>query len=292
MKEKFKLAICQMQVCDSKEANIDKALSMLDTAAQMGANIAVLPEMFNCPYENSKFSIYAENEKDSPTLKSISAAAREKGIYVVAGSIPEIDNGSIYNTCFVFDRKGNTIGKHRKVHLFDIDIEGEICFRESDILSAGEEITVIDTEFCRIGIAICFDIRFPELMRLMSLKGAEVIIIPGAFNMVTGPAHWESLIRIRAVDNQVYVAAASPARNMEASYIAYGNSMIVEPWGNILGRAGEGEEIIVTEIDLARVEKVRKELPLLNNRRLDVYELTEKNNPAAYKKINFNIKHT
>ncbi|MCX7921567.1 MAG: carbon-nitrogen hydrolase family protein [Clostridia bacterium] len=272
MKDKFNLAICQMNVEDNKNKNISKALSMIEIAAQNGSDIVVLPEMFNCPYQNSKFAIYAESISGGETVNAISKAARELSVYIIAGSIPEKDGDKLYNSSLIFNRNGDIIGKHRKVHLFDIDVEGKITFKESDTLAAGSEATVVETEFCKLGVAICYDMRFPELLRNMALEGARVIVVPGAFNMVTGPAHWEPLIRVRALDNQVYMAVASPARDINASYVAYGNSMIVDPWGTIVGRAGENEQIIYSQIDLALIEKIRIELPLLKHRRTDVYK--------------------
>lgn len=275
MRDLFKLAVCQMNVVDNKRKNISRAVEMISSAAGKGADFAVLPEMFNCPYNNSKFPEYAEEITCGETVHALAEISNKLGIYVIAGSIPEIAGGKIYNTSLTFGRDGKIIGKHRKMHLFDIDVEGKIRFKESDVLTAGNEITVVETEFCKVGVAICYDIRFPELFRLMALKGVKLIILPGAFNMVTGPAHWEPLIRIRAIDNQVYLAAASPARDENSNYVAYGNSMVVEPWGGIVGKAAECEEIIYADIDLNRVEKVRNELPLLKHRRTDVYKVED-----------------
>jgi omega-amidase len=274
MKNYFKLALCQMKVIDNKDSNIKNALDMIKTAALNKSDLVVLPEMFNCPYDNDKFTEYAEEKKNSKTLKSISKAARGRGLYIIAGSIPELDGDKLYNSSFIFNRNGEIIGSHRKMHLFDIDIPGKISFKET--LSAGNQITLIDTELCKIGVAICYDIRFPELSRLMALKGAELIVIPGAFNMTTGPAHWETLIRGRAIDNQLYVAAASPARNEKLSYVAYGNSMVADPWGEVLARADEKEEVIYANINLSRIKEIREELPVLNGRREDIYSLIKK----------------
>ncbi len=276
MKNQFKLALCQMKVVDNKDFNIKNALDMIKTAALNKSDMVVLPEMFNCPYQNSKFIEYAEEENGSRTIKAISKAAKDLNIYIIAGSIPELEGGSLYNSSFVFNRNGEIIGRSRKIHLFDIDIPGKISFKESDTLSAGNQITVIHTELCKIGVAICYDIRFPELSRIMALEGAEIIVIPGAFNMTTGPAHWETLIRGRAIDNQLYVAAASPARNEELSYVAYGNSMVADPWGEVLARASGEEEIVYADIKLSRIKEIREELPVLSGRREDIYSLIKK----------------
>lgn len=276
MKDQFKLALCQMKVIDDKDSNIKNALDMIKSAAENKSDLVILPEMFNCPYDNEKFKEYAEEKEDSKTLKSISKAAKDSNMYVIAGSIPELDGDELYNSSFIFNRNGEVIGSHRKMHLFDIDIPEKISFKESDIISPGNQITLIDTELCKIGLAVCYDIRFPELLRIMALEGAELIVIPGAFNMTTGPAHWETLIRGRAIDNQLYVAAASPARNEELSYVAYGNSMVADPWGDVLVRASEKEEIIYANIKLSKIKEIREELPVLNGRREDIYRLIKK----------------
>lgn len=275
MKNYFKVAVCQLNVVDDKKSNVNQALEMIEVSAKNSADIVILPEMFNCPYDNTKFKEYAEIKEESITLKAISKASKDNNVLIVAGSIPELDNDKIYNSCFIFNNYGDLIGKYRKMHLFDIDTP-KIKFKESDTLSAGNQIGVFDTQFARIGVAICYDIRFPELLRIMALKGVQLFIIPGAFNMTTGPAHWELLIRGRSVDNQVFIAAASPARNKELSYISYGNSMITGPWGDVIARADEKERIIYADIDLNKLRKVRKELPLLKNRRDDIYCIIEK----------------
>ncbi|KGG80236.1 carbon-nitrogen hydrolase [Caloranaerobacter azorensis H53214] len=273
--KKFKLGLCQLLVSEKKKENIKNAEKMINSAVDMGAELVVLPEMFNCPYNNSYFPKYAESYPDGETIKMLSKISKERGIYLIGGSIPEKDDkGNIYNTSFVFDKKGNIIGKHRKIHLFDIDVEGEISFRESDVLSRGDSLTIVDTEYCKIGVAICYDIRFPELFRLMVLKGVKVIIVPAAFNMTTGPAHWELLFRARALDNQVYMAAAAPARDENASYISYGNSIITDPWGSIVGKLDEKEGILIKEIDLNRIDEIREQLPILKHLRKDLYQIS------------------
>ncbi|MDI6643778.1 MAG: carbon-nitrogen hydrolase family protein [Methanobacteriaceae archaeon] len=276
MIEKIKIAVCQMKVVDNKEKNIENAVNMIKEAAINLSNIIILPEMFNCPYDNQKFLEYAEKRSNSKTLKYISRTARNYGVYIVAGSIPESYKNNIYNSSFTFNNHGQIVAVHRKLHLFDIEIPGSIIFKESDTLSAGDNLTVFDSEYGKIGVAICYDMRFPEIFRLMAVDGAELIVVPGAFNMKTGPDHWEVLIRSRAVDNQVFMVAASPARNEELSYVAYGNSMIVNPWGDVLARAGSHEEMIYADIELSELEKVRRELPLLKNRRTDIYDVIKK----------------
>ncbi|AOY76294.1 carbon-nitrogen hydrolase family protein [Clostridium formicaceticum] len=271
---KFKVAVCQMLVTENKEENLIKAEEMIREAKSQEAKIVVLPEIFNCPYNSQSMLEMAETYPGETTSR-LSNLAKELSLYIIGGSIAEKSKNKVYNTSFIFGPQGELLGRHRKMHLFDIDIKGKITFKESDVFEAGDEVTVVDTGFCKIGVAICFDMRFPELMRLMVLKGAEVIIVPAAFNTTTGPAHWHETIKVRAVDNQVYFVAASPARNLQSSYHAYGFSTIMNPFGEVVGAAEEGETIVYGEIDLNYVEKVRQELPLLKNRRKDLYTLTE-----------------
>lgn len=270
----FKIALCQMLVESEKQANLKKAEHMIREAHRGGAKVIALPEMFNCPYSSALFHSYAE-EENGATVQKMSELAKELGIYLVSGTIPEKAGSLIYNTCFVFDQEGRVIGKHRKIHLFDIAIKGGVQFRESEVLGRGNEITVVETEYCKIGIAICYDMRFPELIRLMTLKGAKLIIVPGAFNMTTGPAHWELTMKARALDNQVYFAAVSPARDMDAAYHAYGHSGVVNPWGAFSGQIDEKEGLVFADIDLAYLKEIRQQLPLLAHRREDVYRLEE-----------------
>ncbi|MCL6558080.1 MAG: carbon-nitrogen hydrolase family protein, partial [Firmicutes bacterium] len=230
-----------MRVGSNKEANITKARSMIKEASLRGSKMVILPEMFNCPYNNSAFPKFAESYPDGPTFRMLSGTAREEKIVLVGGSVPEKEGQEIFNSCFVFNPKGELIARHQKVHLFDVDLAGGLSFHESKTLGGGKQITVVQSDLCTFGVAICYDIRFPELSRLMALAGAQLLIIPAAFNMTTGPAHWEILLRVRAIDNQVYVAGAAPARDLNSSYVSYGNSAVIDPWGNIIARADERE---------------------------------------------------
>ena len=273
---KIKLALCQMDVIDDKERNLKKATEMIAESVEKNADFIVLPEMFNCPYSNDKFIEYQEEEHASPTLNLISSLASENNVYSLSGSIPEKDNGNLYNTSYLFGRDGKIIAKHRKMHLFDIDVKDRITFKESDVLTAGNDFTIADTEFGKIGIGICYDIRFPELARIMVEEGALILLYPGAFNLTTGPAHWELLFRSRALDNQVFCVGVAPALNKNASYHSYGHSIITNPWGEVIAKADEKEELVIAEITLNEIKKVREELPLLKNKRKDLYELVKK----------------
>jgi len=273
VKRKFKAGVCQMLVTGQKDDNLAKARSMIREAAANGSEIVVLPEMFNCPYNSRLFPQYAESFPGGKTFKMLSEAAAAEGIYLVGGSLPERENGNIFNTSFVFGPQGEFLAKHQKIHLFDVDLPDGLSFHESKTLARGKVITVVKTAVANLGVAICYDIRFPELSRLMVLMGADVIVLPASFNMNTGPAHWELLLRTRAVDNQVFVIGAATARDTSASYVSYGNSAIVGPWGDIIARADEKETIIYADIDPGEIDKIREALPLLKHRRTDIYHI-------------------
>lgn len=266
----MKIAQIQMHVTPDKTENLRRAAALLEQAGP--ADMAVLPEMFCCPYDNRCFRAYGE-APGGEAYQFLSALAREKRLWLVGGSVPELTDGKVYNTSYVFAPSGRCAARHRKLHLFDIDVPGGQSFRESATLSPGSEVTVFDTPWGRMGLCICFDFRFPELAHLMALSGAKVLLVPAAFNMTTGPAHWELLFRQRAVDTQCFTVGTSPARDETASYVAWGHSIVCDPWGTVLHTCGHGEEVAVTDLDLPRVDAVRQQLPLLSARRTDVYTL-------------------
>ncbi len=267
---KFKLALIQLKSFSTNDENLDAAVEKINETARDGADLVVLPEMFSCPYKASNFPIFAQADGEK-NWQRLSDAARKNKIYLVAGSMPERDDGKIYNTSYVFDRNGKQIAKHRKMHLFDCDIPGGAFFHESDTLTAGNEATVFETEFGKFGLMICFDIRFPELSRLMINQGAKMIIVPAAFNMTSGPAWWEIMFRTRATDNQVFMAGCSPSRDENAGYVAWGHSLVVNPFGKIISQLNEKEGILYQNVDLAEVEDFRNQYKILKSRRTDIY---------------------
>lgn len=222
-------AAIQMDISSDKFKNLYIFEKYLNDISQKNVDLVVLPEMFNCPYQTSNFPVYAEVE-GGPFWQILSKLAADYNIYLVAGSIPEKDNeNNIYNTAYVFDREGKQIGKHRKMHLFDIDVKGGQKFHESDTLTPGDKITVFETEFGSMGVCVCYDFRFPEVSQLMVEQNAKIIIVPAAFNMTTGPAHWEILFRTRALDNQVFTIGTAPARNPKSGYSSWGHTIMVSP---------------------------------------------------------------
>ena len=265
------IAQIQSHVYIDKMKNLEQLEERLEELAWQKPDLVMLGEMFCCPYETKLFPVYAEPE-EGPVWRELSRLAKKHGIYLAAGSVPERDGeGRVYNTAYVFDRAGRQIGKHRKVHMFDIQVEGGQHFKESETLTPGDKCTVFDTEFGKVGLCICFDFRFPELARKMVLDGARLILVPAAFNMTTGPAHWELMFRGRAVDNQCFVAGTSCARDREAGYVAWGHTLLVSPWGDVIEEMDEREGVMVHDIDLSYADKVRAELPLLSARREEVY---------------------
>lgn len=270
---KFRLAVVQLQVSSVKADNLSRVRRLVKEAAGQGSKVVLLPECFNSPYGTSYFSTYAEKIPGEST-QVLSEVAKENKLYLVGGSIPEEDGGRLYNSCAVFGPEGEMIVKHRKIHLFDIDVPGKIRFQESETLSPGDSLSTFDTPFCKVGVGICYDMRFAELAQLYSRKGCRLLVYPGAFNMTTGPAHWELLQRGRAVDNQVYVATASPARDEAASYVAWGHSTVVNPWGEVIAKAGPEETIIYADIDLQYLADIRQQIPITSQRRDDLYTVT------------------
>lgn len=271
----IKLGLCQMAVSRDKGENLRRAQAALEQAARQGAQLAMLPEMFNCPYENPCFPVYGE-PAGGETWQFLSRMARELGLYLAGGSVPELEGGKVYNTCYFFSPEGEELARHRKVHLFDIDVPGGQRFKESDTLTAGDQITVVDTPLGKIGLAICFDIRFSELFRVMGARGAQIILVPAAFNMTTGPVHWDLAFRSRAVDNQLFVAGCSPARDTGASYVAYGHSLVCNPWGTVVARLDEKAGVQVAQLDLDDLARYRGQIPILSGRRTDLYETIQK----------------
>ena len=269
----MRTALIQMPVTADKAVNLAVARDYVRRAADGGAQLAVLPEMFCCLYTNEAFRANAE-PAGGPVHRAMAGLARETGLWLVAGSMPEADGERIYNTSFVFDPAGRQAAFHRKMHLFDIDVKGGQRFMESETFTAGDSVTVFDTPFGKLGLCICFDLRFPELARCMALAGARAIVTPAAFNMTTGPAHWELLFRQRAVDNQLFTLGVAPARDEQGPYVSYGNTILCSPWGEVLARAGSAPALLLADVDLNQNESIRAQLPLLSARRTDVYRLS------------------
>lgn len=272
LKQPLKIALVQLKVTANKAANLLNAEKKITEAAKNGAKLIVLPECWNSPYAVTAFPKYAEQIPQGETTQFLSKIAKSTSTFLVGGSFPEIDNGKVYNTSLTFDPQGTLLAKHRKIHLFDIDVPNGVTFKESDTLTPGSTETLVELPgYGKIGVGICYDIRFPELCMRAARKGAFAMIIPGAFNMTTGPAHWELLARSRAVDNQFYVVLDSPARDLDSSYHAWGHSLVANPWGEVITEADENEGIVYADLDPTKVETVRQSVPVYTQRRFDLY---------------------
>jgi len=276
MLPKFRLALVQLAVGANKTENLSRAEVFVRKAAKEGgAQVVALPECFNSPYGTQYFNEYAEDlsSGSSQSLDILKKMAKENSIHLIGGSIPEREGEKLFNTSVICGPDGNVIAKHRKVHLFDIDIPGKITFKESEILSPGNSFTSFATDDCKIGVGICYDIRFAEMALVYRDLDCKLLVYPGAFNMTTGPAHWEALARSRALDNQVYVATVSPARDTSASYVAWGHSTVMDPWGTVVAKTEEKEDIVYAEIDLEKLKTIRDQVPITKQRRNELYKV-------------------
>ncbi|MBN1758101.1 MAG: carbon-nitrogen hydrolase family protein, partial [Chitinispirillaceae bacterium] len=252
----FTIALCQITPDHDKAANVDRAFAMVSEAAGRGAELIILPEIFYYPFELQGLRRIAGDEE--VILRRFKEHARRLGIHLCTGSMVEKRGKRHYNTSRLFGPDGAELLSYSKCHLFDADPDG-IRVRESLVFTHGESFTVAQTPLGTIGILICYDIRFPEMARQAALLGVDVLLVPAVFNQVTGPAHWECFMRTRAVENQCFLAAAFQGRSsdQQASYQAYGHSMVISPWGDILSEAGEGECIVYATVDPERIRETK-----------------------------------
>lgn len=261
-------AAVQMTASSSKEENLAKAETFVRLAAERGATLIVLPEVFAWRGPRAEEPAQVETIP-GPTAERLAALAHRHGIYLLAGSILEkSDESRSYNTSLLLSPDGALLAHYRKIHLFDVDIAGQVRVKESDTKKPGQEVVACQTPLGVFGLSVCYDLRFPELYRDLAGKGAEVIFVPSAFTFPTGAAHWEPLLRARAIENQAYVIAPNQIGKNAHGFADYGNSMIIDPWGKVIARAADKECLITAEIDRDYLEKVRRELPCLAHRRL------------------------
>ncbi|KAF4987338.1 hypothetical protein FDECE_15472 [Fusarium decemcellulare] len=283
LKQNVKLACVQlMQLVggSDKAANLKSAASQVTKAASTGAKIIVLPEFFNSPFGSQYLPDYAETllpsptPEEAPTFHALSAMAAENQVYLIGGSIPEFNptTKKHYNTSLIFGPKGNLLATHRKVHLFDVDVPGRVTYCESAYLDPGNKITLVDLpEYGKIAVAICYDVRFPELAIIAARKGAFALVYPSAFPIGTGSLHWRLLAQARALDNQLYVVLCGPARDASAELVAWGHSLVVDPMAQVVVEAEELETIVECELEADKITTTRKSIPTNTQRRFDVY---------------------
>jgi deaminated glutathione amidase len=277
MTDQLRVSVVQINTRHDKEANLTRAEALIDEAAAAGARLVALPEYVSYLGPKEDHAAVAE-DIPGPTTERFSDRARMHGIYLLGGSIHERsdDPGKFYNTSVLFGPSGDILAKYRKIHLFDIDITNNVSANESATILPGEEIVTGDIDGHAAGLTICYDLRFPELYRLLALAGAEILFVPAAFTMFTGKDHWEVLLRARAIENQAYVIAPGQIGKHEpGNQQCYGNSLIVDPWGTVIARASDREGVTTADLDFSLVRGVRKQVPSLANRRPSAYRERE-----------------
>ena len=268
--QKFMVAVVQMDTQNDKQANWQQMAAFVDEAAAKGAQLVAFPEVVNIL---SEAPVYAE-PIPGPTTELLMRKAKEQHIWIHGGSISEVnpDGPRTYNTTVLINPDGEIVARYSKLHNFDMTLPDGSSVRESDRKEPGKEIVTVQTELGHLGFAICYDMRFPELFRLMALEGAQIILMPANFTMPTGKDHWEPILRARAIENGCYIIAPNQT-GVKEKFTAYGNSMVVDPWGTVIARASDKPGVILAEIDLGYLKSVRQRNPSIHNRRTDLYEI-------------------
>ena len=265
----IQVAAIQLNANGSRQQNVDKAVQMVEQAAVAGAKLIVLPELFN-GYGDLAPVIEQAEPLPGPTSERLRQCAVQHGVWLVGGSICEQSNQPSrgYNTSLLFGPDGSELARYRKIHLFDANVPGNASVCESQHMLPGDEVVTIPTDLATFGLAICYDLRFPELFRQLSSRGMEVLLFPSAFTLATGKDHWHVLLRARAIENQCYIVAANQCGKHTERLSSFGHSLIIDPWGRIVAEADDEETIIYARLDGIRLNSVREVLPALRNRRL------------------------
>lgn len=270
-----RLAAVQMNSSDDRGSNLEKAAALIESARGEGAEVVVLPENFSVmPATEKDRRAFAEPGSDGPVQAFLGEQARRHGVWIVGGTAPlsSSDGTRIKAACLVFDHKGRLAGRYDKIHLFDVSVSDTESYRESDAFEPGrtddDNVVCIDSPAGRIGLTVCYDVRFPELYRRLAGEGAQIVTVPAAFTATTGQAHWEPLLRARAIENQCYVAAAAQWGSHPSGRQTHGHTMIIDPWGRIVAQRAEGDGIVTADIDLEEMTDIRRRFPALAHRRL------------------------
>jgi predicted amidohydrolase len=267
-----RMAVCQMSSGEDVEANLAEAERLLNVAADGGADLAALPEVFIYLGTPKRVPELAEPLDGGSVCERLASVARERGMWVLGGSVLERDGDKVFNTSPLFDRNGERVARYRKIHLFDVELPGQPPFRESATYASGSELVTHETEFGRLGLSICYDLRFPEMYRGLMALGAEVLLVPAQFQWATGKDHWHVLLRARAIEDQCFVVAPGQwgaYGSSEQNRRSYGHSLVVGPWGNVLAEAPEeGTGVTFADLDFTELRRVRERLPALRHRRL------------------------
>ena len=268
-----KIAAIQMASGPNIQANLDEAAKLIDDAVSQGADLLVLPENFALMAMTEAERVEVAEEPGKGIMQDfLSAQAQKHSIWLVGGTVPIKSNvhGKARAVCLLFNDQGEQVARYDKIHMFDVLIQdSDESYTESETTDAGDEIVVVDTPFGRMGLAICYDLRFPELFRSLSDQGMEICVMPSAFTAITGKSHWEPLVRARAIENQCYMVAPGQGGFHINGRETYGNSMIVDPWGNVLNRLASGPGVVIAEMDKEFLSNTRKNFPVLEHRRLN-----------------------
>ncbi len=254
------VAAVQMNSGADKARNVDTATRWIRQAAELGAKLVALPEVFNWMGPESERPSAAET-LEGPTLSKMASLARELSVTLLAGSI--LEKGAA-----LFGPDGARLAVYRKIHLFDVDVGDEATYRESAAVAPGSQVVVVDSPVARIGLSVCYDLRFPELYRAMAKDGATLLTVPAAFTLMTGKDHWEVLLRARAIENQCYVLAPAQHGRHSQRRVTYGHAMLVDPWGLVVSRASDGEGLALGALNMDLLTDIRRKLPALSHRRL------------------------
>ncbi len=268
-------AVVQMSSQGDLAANLQRAEELVAASAARGAKLVVLPENFALMGEEARRRDVAERVDEAspgPIVASLQRSARSHGVTVIAGGFPERSDDATrpFNTSLVVSPEGAIVASYRKIHLFDVEVGDGVSYRESSATTPGSEPVVVDAHGLRVGLSICYDVRFPELYRALVDRGAQVLTVPAAFTLATGKDHWHVLLRARAIESQAYVLAAAQWGSHPRGRRTYGKSCIIDPWGDVVAQAPEGEGLAIAEIDPVRIATVRRDLPCLEHRTIGV----------------------
>ncbi|XP_053698375.1 omega-amidase NIT2-like [Sabethes cyaneus] len=277
MAPKLKIALLQLDSFPTKAEAIANAVNQVRAVVRNeGVKLVILPECWNSTYSTDEFFRWAEQIPAGETSTALSKVAAECGIYLIGGTYPEVDGGKLYNTCSVWGPKGDFLGKYRKMHLFDMDIPGICTFKESSVLTPGSQYLTFNIGETKIGVGICYDQRFAEFAAIYRQLGCDMLVFPSAFDDYTGPMHFELIAQARALDNSMFVVLCSPARDVSKDYVAYGYSTVCDPWGRVVCHAKEGPTVLTADLDFGMCAEIRKQIPVLLQKRTDKYELIRK----------------
>jgi len=267
--DRYTAAVIQLGSGPNRAQNLGTVRRLVDEAAARGARLVVLPEVVAWRGPRGAEPAHVE-PIPGPTSEFMAGLAREHQLVLCAGSWLEQSPtpGRAFNTSCIFGSDGTLLARYRKIHLFDVEIPGQVEVRESDTRAPGTDVVVTETPLGPLGLSVCYDLRFPELYRRLAQQGAELLLVPSAFTFPTGAAHWEVLLRARAIENQCWVLAANQTGRSPHGFADYGNSMIVDPWGVVVARGGDGEGLVIADVDRERLRRIRRELPSLANSRL------------------------